>query len=357
MIGLIGPGDRERCGVRDYVLALKQHLQNIIHVHYATYYSALSDEQISQCDGVILHYESAYFPDTKLLGQLNRKCNNRLYVVPHEVYREDPFAFPYAKLTGRFWIDLKCRQLLYKWRHLPYLREKRLQKAGYHARGVIPLSNVNCQILQEAGCPNLQTVIPHAFYASPETVITEKAILLQQLDIKLKNQDWIGGIFGFLSPSNDYKCPLDALCQMKNKPSLLISGGEKARDGQVERLQNAISTRGLEDFIRLTGFISEKQMSDFFSLCDFFVCPFRFRSNSGSLLRLLSLGKPVIAADIELTRELKSQGAPLYCYRSVEQLRVLMEKVVSGNLPKLDNRYAFDFNRVADMYVHRLLSD
>ncbi|HKP98269.1 MAG TPA: hypothetical protein VJ385_21235, partial [Fibrobacteria bacterium] len=89
-------------------------------------------------------------------------------------------------------------------------------------------------------------------------------------------------------------------------------------------------------------------------LCDVFLCPMRFKSNSGSLLHLVHLGKPILASDIPLTRYLKDEGAPLELYADAEGLRKGLEAAVSGAAPARPNRYPWDFGAVADAYLRVL---
>jgi hypothetical protein len=80
----------------------------------------------------------------------------------------------------------------------------------------------------------------------------------------------------------------------------------------------------------------------------------RFKSSTSSLLRLLDLGKPILAVEMPLTRELAAAGAPLLLYRDAEDLSVQVEALRRGSLSVPANRYPHTFATVAEAYVEAI---
>jgi glycosyltransferase involved in cell wall biosynthesis len=163
-------------------------------------------------------------------------------------------------------------------------------------------------------------------------------------------------IFGFLNPANDYALVFKVLQSLPEHVSLIILGGERQGGGMRPALEGLIDKMGLGNRVRITGFVPEQDFAGKVSVCDFFICPFRFKSNSGSVLRLADWQKPIFASDIPLTRELKNQGAPLHLFKDKEGLTDLINSNLERRLESLTNKYTCDFPKAAIMYLDRMQS-
>lgn len=360
-IGLIGPDRTRPCGIADYTARLAEALERKCDLVFASYREALADPRLSGCRGILVQYERSLAPAAVsgvavggrngFLAALARRHPGRVFVVPHEVYDRDPFAFPYADLKSVFppWLWLK--RLRYRWNHRAYADEKRLQAAGYHAHRVIPLSGPGAEILRALAPGKVLDPVPHAVYAPPEGgIASPDRSMLFPIGPRA-----VVGIFGFLNPGSDYGTVLDALEGLDSRICLLVLGGPREAGSGEERIRQAVADRGLSDRVRITGYIPEENLAAHLRLCDAFVGPMRFKSNSGSLLHLFHLGKPIFATDLPLTRYLRGQGAPLVLYADAGGLKTGLEGALSGIEPPLPNRYPWDFDSVADAYL-RILS-
>jgi glycosyltransferase involved in cell wall biosynthesis len=311
----------------------------------------LEDARLGACEAILVQYERSLVPGGDFLARLSARHPGKVYVVPHEVYGEDPFAFPYGDLHSAFppWLWLK--RLRYRWRHPEYAREKRLQAAGYAARGVIPLSAPGAAILRPLAGAKVLDPVPHAFFAPPEN----PAARPRREDFFSPAPRAVLGIFGFLNPGLDYAMVLDALARLDAGTVLLILGG--ARDGGSvgDWLRREAGSRGMSGRVKATGYLPEADLAAHLRLCDVFICPMKFKSNSGSLLHLLHLGKPILAADLPLTRWLREEGAPLELFSGPEELGAKIKAALDGAYAR-PNRYRWDFAAVAEAYLSLIRS-
>jgi glycosyltransferase involved in cell wall biosynthesis len=347
-IGLVGPDRTQPCGIADYTSRLGAALAVRCDLAFVPFRDALSDPRLEDCDAILLQYERSLVPEG-FPERLSARYPGRVYAVPHEVYEEDPFAFPYASLKSAFPPLLWLKRLVYRRRHREYAREKDLQARGYGAHKVIPLSGPGGEILKALAGDKVLDPVPHAMHMPTAARTTKgwnaffpsrpKAIL---------------GIFGFLNPGLDYGSVLDLLARLDAGVSLLVLGGPRD-GGSVERwLSGEVDQRGLSARVRVTGYLPEADLDAHLRLCDVFLCPMRFKSNSGSLLHLIHLGKPILASDLPLTRYLKGLGAPLELYGGPDELRRKTEAAIAGADAAPINRYPWDFSAVADAYLRVL---
>jgi glycosyltransferase involved in cell wall biosynthesis len=348
-IGLVGPDQTQPCGIADYVERLAAALSAECDLAFVPFREALDSSRLDSCRAILVHYERSLVPAPDFLARLGARFPGRMFVVPHEVYAEDPFAFPYAELRSVFPPLLSLKRVHYRWRHREYARERRLQAAGYFAHGVIPLSGPNAEILGPLAPGKILPPVPHAFYAPAEAgpaprpedyfPVRPRAIL---------------GIFGFLNPATDYGLVFDLMAGLDAGTALLMLGGDRAGGSLKARLEGEAGARGLSERVRITGWLSPDRVGAHLRLCDLFLNPMRFKSNSGSLLHLFHLGRPILVPELPLTRWLKAEGGPLDLYRDATELRVLASGYLDGKAAAPANRYPWDFPAAARAYLRAM---
>lgn len=348
-IGLVGPDRTQPCGIADYVERLAEALSARCDLAFVPFREALDSPTLSGCRAILVHYERSLVPSPDFLTRLGARFPGRVYVVPHEVYIEDPFAYPYAALRASIPPLLWLKRAVYRWRHRDYARELRLQHEGYGAHRVIPLSGPNAEILEARAPGRILGIVPHAFYVPPES-----APAPSREDLFPAAPRAVIGIFGFLNPALDYAQVFDLLAGLDAGVSLLILGGARNAGDLRARLGNEASARGLSGRVRITGWLPPGQVGPHLRLCDLFLCPMRFKSNSGSILHLIHLGRPILAADLPLTRWLNAQGAPIDVYRDAVELRHLASAYLSGNARPPANAYRWDFPAAARAYLEAM---
>ncbi len=348
-IGLVGPDRTQPCGVADYTGRLAAALAAECELQFVPFRSALASPELSGCRAILVQYERSLVPSDDFMQRLGARHRGKVYVVPHEVYREDPFAFPYSELRSRFPPLLWLKRLAYHWRHRGYAKEKRLQAMAYGARAVIPLSGPGAEILLSAAPGKILAPVPHAVYAPP----TDGAAPSRS-ELFLAGTRAVIGIFGFLNPGLDYGTAFDLLAGLDAGVGLLLLGGNREGDGMQARLRAEAEARGLASRVHITGWIAPQDVGAHLRLCDIFLCPMRFKSNSGAMLHLFGLGKPILAADLPLTRWLLSQGAPIDLYGDGREMRSKVSAYLAGaSLPPV-NGYRWDFPAAAKAYLRAM---
>lgn len=368
-IGLVGPDQTQPCGIADYTARLREALAGKCDLAFVPFREALLSGALAGCRAILVQYERTLVPDPDFLRKLAGRYPGRVHVVPHEVYAEDPFAFPYAGLRAAFLPVLWLKRLRYRWTHRGYAREKRLQADAYGAHRVIPLSGPGADILRPLAGSRIADPVPHAFFIPPESAAGGAPSRAGLFPPEVES---VIGIFGFLNPGLDYAAALDLIAALGGSAGLLILGGPRgaaAGPGSAgapismpscgplgEWLAEQAEGRGLRDRVRVTGYVPESALAAHLRLCDMFLAPLRFKSNSGSLLHLIGMGRPILASDLPLTRYLRDQGAPLELYAGPGDLLDQARTALRPGHAAPPNRYPWSFPAVADAYLRILVS-
>ena len=95
-IGLVGPDQTQPCGIADYTSRLAAALAERCDLTFVPFRDALLDPSLGECEAILLQYERSLVPEG-FPDRLAVHHPGRVHVVPHEVYDEDPFAFPSAR--------------------------------------------------------------------------------------------------------------------------------------------------------------------------------------------------------------------------------------------------------------------
>ncbi len=375
-LGILGPDQNQPCGIADYTDRLNRAIAPLCNLSFLSYSKIQANpeklDELKSCDAILVHYERSLMPDKGFLRRLGKRFPDKIFVVPHEVYDRDPFAFDYAKIQSSFLPLLWIKQGLYHWRHREYAEEKSLQAHGYWAKAILPLSDSTAEILRPLAGGKVLSSIPLAFEefktahgAVPRTHLgadhrtdlgTEPGPILLSKYFS-SNVKSVIGVFGFLNPSHDYGLVLNLMEKLPKDVGLLILGGNRKRDldsHEQDRLdasiEKRVSEKKLNERIKVTGYIEEKLLPEYLSLCDVFINPMKFKSNSSSLVHLFSLGKAIFVSDLALTRYLKKEGAPLELYSGLEDLFAKVQRVLQDGVTA-ENQYPWTFSRVAAEYL------
>jgi glycosyltransferase involved in cell wall biosynthesis len=370
-IGLVGPDQTQPCGIADYTARLRGALAEKCDLAFVPFREALLSGSLAGCRAILVQYERTLLPDPDFLRKLAERHPGRVHVVPHEVFAEDPFAFPYAELRSAFLPALWLKRLRYRWTHRGYAREKRRQADAYGAHRVIPLSGPGADILRSAAGERIMDPVPHAFFNPPESGAADPEAPSRAGLFPAEVKSVIG-IFGFLNPGLDYAAALDLIAALGGSAGLLILGGPRTsaagqgggplsgpftarQSGPIGKwLAEEAEGRGLEGRVRVTGYVPESALAPHLRLCDMFLAPLRFKSNSGSLLHLVGMGRPILASDLPLTRYLRDQGAPLELYSGPGDLLEKARRALRPDHAVPPNRYPWSFPAVADAYLRIL---
>src|SRR3954467_12085038 len=97
-IVLIGPDQTQPCGIADYTARLSAAMARHCNLVFLPFRQALQSDLPGKCTAILVQYERTLVPTADFLAKLCAKYPAKVFLVPHEVYDEDPFAFPYANL-------------------------------------------------------------------------------------------------------------------------------------------------------------------------------------------------------------------------------------------------------------------
>ena len=128
---------------------------------------------------------------------------------------------------------------------------------------------------------------------------------------------------------------------IKKIPNLVYLIGGKGND--ASRIERLIKDRGLDDYIKLIGFIPEKELVDHYNLCDVFVMPSKGEGFGIVFLEALACGKPVICGnkDGSVDAVLNGKLGILVDPDNIDQIAEAIINVLQGNVPHhlLDPEY------------------
>lgn len=165
------------------------------------------------------------------------------------------------------------------------------------ATGVIVHSDYAKQMVLGC-CPDvpITNIMHHS--ANIENPAAWKAACRKSL--KLTSTKLVMGSFGLASTAKRILPILDSLRRFKENESIdflyyIVGDSESGMN-----LPEQVKARGLEDNVRITGFTSLEEFKTYMGACDFCLA-LRYPTqgeSSGSLHRMLGMGKPVIVTDI-----------------------------------------------------------
>jgi glycosyltransferase involved in cell wall biosynthesis len=340
LLVLVGPPGDKPCGILDYVQRLLPELSQFGPVTACSYEQALTlAKSHSGEEWFLVHYERSRVPRSQYLRTLSRWVGNRLFIVPHEVYWEDPFAFPMSRLTAP-WPLSGVQKALYRWRHRPWFRETALQKQGYGAHTVFPLNQGTADILVARGMQTPWQIIPHArLDAFPVTTATPA----------MADMDFIWGLPGFITANNDYETVLQGLTRLPTHALVFLGSERDPNLIQTRKWKERVQALGLSHRVQWAGYIPESDWPKHLASVDGFVAPFKHRSASGSLFLAMAARKPILAANMGLTREMVALGAPLQLVGQ-DDWTTAMEQTAKGQAIAPPDTYAWTYAKVAQAY-------
>ena len=262
-IGLVGPDQSQPCGIADYTSHLALALSRKCDLVFVPYRDAEQNlgqggQALAKSQVILVQYERSLVPDRDFLWRLSKKFPGRVFVVPHEVYGDDPFAYPYSAIRSSFPPWLLVKRLVYHWRHREYTHEKSLQRRAYGAEGVLPLSGPGFEILRTRAGKKILDPVPLAYFTPSLPDPGEPA--LRREKYFPEGAATVLGIFGFLNPGLDYPMVFDLLERVNSNLSLLIIGGPRPGGVEAMDLKAQVAQRGLVGRVHLTGYLPEAEL-------------------------------------------------------------------------------------------------
>ncbi len=191
----------------------------------------------------------------------------------------------------------------------------------------IIVHNQHCQdLLSRQGIHS--KIIPHGC-GPADPLPKDKAMKAMKQLLNFETERPIAGVFGFISEYKNYEDLIESI--LRTEGHLLIVGGwhfpgmkEEAKKAELLEL----TRRAAPGRVSFTGWIPDNLLPMIFGAVDVVVSNHRYASESGSLLKALSYGKPVLATAIRPFLAKEKEGA-LKTFDSkqtlIDNLKTLLE--------------------------------
>ena len=127
------------------------------------------------------------------------------------------------------------------------------------------------------------------------------------------------GIFGYITPAKGHRLAVAALAQLPKDVVLLVAGGVRRASDQaaLDDLRRDTAAAGLEDRVRITGFLEEGDVPAHIAACDLLLYPATHADSSYSLVTGLAYGcAPLVASDVYGHREVAERKAGIALFPS-----------------------------------------
>jgi glycosyltransferase involved in cell wall biosynthesis len=125
-------------------------------------------------------------------------------------------------------------------------------------------------------------------------------------------------IFGFLTPMKGYETALRAIRELPPEVGLVIAGGPRTPDMEPYRHQllHRIEKDGLRDRVRITGYLDDAEVANVMAASEVVLVPHLQATGSYSVMIALAHGRPVVASDLDIFREIHSECGGLRLVRT-----------------------------------------
>ena len=171
--------------------------------------------------------------------------------------------------------------------------------------------------------PKQLAVIPHGSYLGVYAQGRPRSEVRSELG--LPADAFVFFCFGELRAYKEVDLLLAAFSDVSNPNlRLVVAGNVKAPSvGATVRAASVRDSRVVSMF----GFVPESRVAELFDSCDVALLPRGEPGTSGSLILALSMGRPVVAADVPTARELTGNGQAGWLFRphDVSSLRAALE--------------------------------
>lgn len=106
-------------------------------------------------------------------------------------------------------------------------------------------------------------------------------------------------LLGFIHSRKGYELLINALPELPQNVKVVFAGGAApGHEHYIDQLRSLARTKGVEERLRITGYLSEEELEIYLAATDLAVCPFKFFSASGSLSTWISVACPILAYDL-----------------------------------------------------------
>ena len=179
--------------------------------------------------------------------------------------------------------------------------------------------------------PNKLKVIPH-FVEQRETAIASPH-LRKELNLEGLR---VVTLLGFIYATKGHRILVEAMRYLPQDVVVVFAGGpsSKASETLVAELTDLATLNGVEERLRITGYLSEADIERYLLVTDLGVCPFSRFSASGSLSTWISAACPVLASSFPQVAEynwLEPNAIQLFHPYTPKALAEAIQKNLSNN--------------------------
>ena len=255
--------------------------QNLVTLHQAS-------QKLADADVVHFQYNKAIWGET--LSVLNLfifalSCKAALAVTLHDVYWEQ-VPFQWSKLVFYFKAMYGPKALAI--RFLIHRMEKVFVCTQQELDRLVSVSNLQTKAKEKV------KIIPH--FVERRDIQINPEDVRKSLDLKNKR---IITLLGWIHPRKGHRILVEALPKLPSNVMVVFAGQNSKDSGGEQFLQELTQlakTLKVADRIRITGYLSEKELEEYLIATDIAVCPFMKCSASGSLSTWISISHPRVAA-------------------------------------------------------------
>ncbi|MFG6099694.1 glycosyltransferase family 4 protein [Leptothoe sp. ISB3NOV94-8A] len=255
--------------------------QNLLTLHQAA-------QKLADADIVHFQYNKAIWGKT--LSVLNLfifalSCKAVLVVTLHDVYWEQ-VPFQWSKLAFYFKAmygpkALAIRFLIHRMGKVFVCTQQEFDR-------LVSVSNLQIKAQEKV------KIIPH-FVETRDIQINPEEVR-QSLDLKNKR---IITLLGWIHPRKGHRLVVETLPKLPSDVMVVFAGQNSEGSGGEQFLQELTQlaeTLKVADRLKITGYLSEKELEEYLMVTDVAVCPFMKCSASGSLSTWISISHPKVAA-------------------------------------------------------------
>ncbi len=305
---------RIKCGISDYSRYLVQALQTLPEIDYISLVEPPEAVIHSRLEAVMnrLELARAY----RLRGSQTHLCHlthiQHQYFLFGGVAGFKNFAVQFYK-SSKPPIILTVHEIAHPPEGASPLIRKAIERANYTnffwpsiAQLIVHTTADKQQLMQIGMEAEKITVIPHGV----PTPLPLPDVQSARAELGLQGKRVLT-LFGFLSRKKGHSTALRALQMLPEDVVLIFAGGKHPEDSTnyVPRLIDFIQQNGLQERVRITGYIPPEQIPPIMAATDLAIAPYPESSGSGSLANLIAYRRAVLASNIAPHQEIEA-GMP-----------------------------------------------
>lgn len=312
-VAFIGPW-QVKCGVTDYMQALKRQLDAFADMQIVKFSATMSRKGVLElCDQInnadIAHIQ--YCPDYYGYWRCPKMLFNFMFFIKHiripiVITAHDLIHYiPFYKLE-----ELNLKRIFYNTIMVPFVN---LTPFGKFMRG--RFLDIADRLIVHIGVDKLflesLNISAHKisllYPGVPEIEMKSSESVREELG--LKSQRLIT-IFGFIRPCKGYEMAITAMKELPQDVVLIIAGGlrDKGFSSYLEELKMLISSLGLEERVKITGYLDIEKIISILGVSDIILFPYRLITPASyAFSYAIAAKRPIVTSNIDFFREIEEK--------------------------------------------------